>query len=330
MTYRPRRTLAVLAPLTLAALLAPLAVTASPEPAASPSGSAAPVSLVPEDGSLSIGYSDATFLGRLPLVLAEARGYLGEAGFTDVRMVEAQEPLPGVLNGSLDLAILDARQAADAFALGLPVRAVAGYRVAAVPAAPATSASPVASASPAASSPMPSSPWVALDIVVAGTDTLAMRPGTVAAFTLAHARALQDLRARSEGSGPTMSPAPSLAGAPAASAGSSQAPVGDPILEAAAQAGLDVPPDVLASWPAALAAYLPFDGGFDDPAMGDGLGSLRNLYLADPGSMPDLVSFVAPSTLHAAQQALGLSANPPGAGMGPLAASPSPSVAPAP
>jgi hypothetical protein len=72
-----------------------------------------------------------------------------------------------------------------------------------------------------------------------------------------------------------------------------------------------VTPDLLATWPAPLASFLPFDGGFDEPGMGDGRGSLRNLYRAEPGVMPDLGPFVATRTLHAAQQALGLAADPP-------------------
>jgi hypothetical protein len=353
MTDRPRRTPAPLALVLLTLLLVPPGVSASPGPAASPSGSAAPVSLVPEDGTLTIGYSDTAFLARLPLVLAERRGYLRDAGFTDVRTMELEEPLPGVLNGELDLAIIDARQAADAFALGLPVHAVAGYRVAPVPsttpmasgapdASPDASDTPEAVASPGAAAslvppssptaslpPAPSSPWVAMDVVVASADTLATRPGTVAAFTGAHVRALQDLRARLEGiepgaspgaspgTDPGTSPAASFATTPTTSPGTGPeaSPVpspryGDPILDAASLGGLEVPPDVLADWPAPLAAYLPFDGGFDDPTTGDGLGSLRNLSLADPATTPDLAAFVATPTLHAAQQALGVAPNP--------------------
>jgi hypothetical protein len=341
----------------LTLLLVPLGVSASPGPAASPSGSAVPVTLVPEDGILTIGYSDTSFLARLPLVLAEQQGYLRDAGFTEVRTMELDEPLPGVVNGELDLAIIDARQAADAFALGLPLHVVAGHRVAPVPsappagsAAPSGSPTPVASASSVPSSspsaslePAPSSPWVAVDVVVTSTDTLATRPGTLAAFTLAHVQALQDLRARLEGIEPAASHGASPAASPAspaaspADAGPAGSPpasprFGDPILDAASAGGLVVPADVLADWPAPLAAYLPFDGGFDDPTIGDGLGSLRNLSLADPVTAPDLAAFVALSPLHAAQHTLGLAPNPhPADGPVPGASPPpAPSVSPAP
>jgi hypothetical protein len=363
----PRRAHAPILALALVALVVPASVQATPGPGASPGGSAVPVSLVPEDTSLTIGYSDPALLGRLPLVIAQTRGYLQDAGFIDVQLIEAEEPLPGLLNGSLDLAILDARQAIDAYALGLPVQAVAGHRI--VPVSQVPAASPVASplvspgpssaASPDATSPgtsaspssaMPSSPWVALDVVVATSDTVSTRPGTVAAFTMAYVRALQDLRTRVAGAAPGASPGASAGGvsspsvpatalpgsavatttAPGSSPAASLVTYGDPVLDAAAAAGLEVTPDLLSSWPAPLGSFLPFDGGFDDPTIGDGLGSLRNLYQDKPGSVPDLGSFVAARTLHAAQQALGLAADPPDGGAGAPMVSPAPSSSIAP
>ena len=105
-------------------------------------------------------------------------------------------------------------------------------------------------------------------MVVASADTLATRPGTVAAFTLAHVRALQDLRARLEGielaASPDASPAVSPDHGGSAGSAPSSPRYGDPILEAASAGGLEVPADMLADWPAQLATYLPFDGGFDE------------------------------------------------------------------
>jgi ABC-type nitrate/sulfonate/bicarbonate transport system substrate-binding protein len=352
MAYRRRSSHVPILTLTLLVLAAPLGARATPGPGASPEGSAMPVTLVPEDTTITIGSSDASLVGLLPLVVAETRGYLREAGFEDVQVVQVEEPLPGLLNGSLDLAILDARQATDAYALGLPVRAVAGHRVVPVPdvatrspwpslpASLGASPSPDASPSPGASasaSPAPASPWAALDIVVAATDTVSSRPGTVAAFTMAYVRALEDIRSRVAGPAPGASaspqtspvpgPSPSASLVSGSSPSASLATYGDPLLDAAAAAGLEVTPDLLATWPEPLGMFLPFDGGFDDPAIGDGLGSLRNLYLADPGSMPDLGSFVSTGTLHAAQQALGLPPNPQDGSAVTASPSPAPSTA---
>lgn len=306
MTHRLPRPRATILTLALVASLVPLAAGATPGPDASPAGPEVPVTLAPEDTSITIGYSDGTLLGRLPLVIAEARGYLREAGFSEVEAVEVEEPLPGLLNGDLDLAFLDARQAIEAYALGLPVRAIAGHRVGPVAERPAGCPCQVPG----------SSPWGALDLIVTTTDTVATRPGTVAAFTLAYVRALGDLRARALGVDPYPAPSPAMtpgAAIPVTSPGATAVTFGDPILDAAAAAGLEVTPDVLMAWPSPLEAFRPFDGGFDDATGGDGLGSLRNLYLGDPGSMPDLGSFVAVRTLHAAQAALGLAPDPPDA-----------------
>jgi hypothetical protein len=269
--------------------------------------------LVPETPTVTIGYADGSLIGRIALVLADAQGYFADAGFTDVRMVPVQEPLPGLLNGDLDFAVLDARQAADANALGLPIEAIAGYRV-------EPSATPAPTAAGSAGS-------VSRDLIAATSDTVTTRPGTVTAFTIAYVRALVDLHARylgaagatpsagasagSTGAGPAASPGPTTtvhpggSGAPAGSG-----PYGDPILDLASSAGIAVPSDVVASWPAPLAGFAPFDGGFDAPTADDGLASLRNLFLTDPGSMPDLGRFVSEATLHAAQDALGLPQNP--------------------
>lgn len=314
MTFRPRPSHALLLALALVASMMPLTARATPGPGASPGGSPAPVTLVPEVTTVTIGVADASLMGRLPLVIAEARGYFGEAGFLEVQVIEAQEPLPGLLDGSLDLAILDARQAAGAHALGLPVHAVAGHRVVPLDQAPVGSPAPASSASPPSESP-----WASLDLVVATADTVSARPGTIAAFTMAYIRALQDLGARVRGIDPGVSPGPG----PAASGLD-----GDPILQTAAAAGLEVTPELLATWPAPLGSFLPFDGGFDDPTLGDGLGSLRNRYLDDLASMPDLGSFVVTRTLHAAQQALGLAPDPPDGAT--AIGSPVPSPVPAP
>jgi hypothetical protein len=300
--------------LVLAMVVGGTTVEATPGPSAPPAGSPRPVgALVPETPTVTIGYADGSLIGRIALVLADAEGYFADAGFTEVRMVPAQEPLPGLLNGDLDFAVLDARQAADANALGLPIEAIAGYRV-----------EPSAAPAPTAAGPAGS---IARDLIAATSDTVTSRPGTVTAFTIAYVRALVDMHARYLGAAGVTPSAGASAGpigaGPAASpgptttdhAGASGAPVGpgpynDRILDLAAGAGIAVPPDVLATWPAALAGFAPFDGGFDEPSVDDGLASLRNLFLADPGSMPDLGRFVSEATLHAAQAALGLPQNP--------------------
>jgi hypothetical protein len=279
------------------------------------------VTSVPERTSITIGYSDDSLLGRVALVQAEAAGYLRDAGFTDVRTMQLEEPLPGLLNGTLDLAILDARQAIEAHASGLPIQAVAGHRVA--PLAERALPSPSADAS---SSPWdaPASPWVAVDLVAATTETVTTRPGTVVAFTLAYVRALQDLEMALSPIGPGASATPQASGLlPTAPAGSPG--VSDPILAAAITAGTPVGADDIAAWPASLAAFAPFDGGFDDPTIGDGLGSLRNVVLDDPSALSDPRALVAEATLHAAQAALGISPDPPVV----VVASPSPSASPA-
>lgn len=278
MTHRPRRpsaAIAALAVTTTLALVMSLPAGASPNPGMSPGGSAAPVTLVPEDASITIGYADDSALGRLPLILAESGGYFREAGFAEVLTTQADAPLPGVLAGDLDLAIVDARQAMDARAMGLPVQAVAGHRVVPV-GGPQPDASPWPSVEPG-------SPWASVEVVVATSDSVEHRPGTIAAFTVAYVRALGDLRARALGVPPSSAVAPDPSG-PATSAAPSASTTGDPIRDAAVAAGVVVGPDLLDAWPAALEAYIPFDGGFDEPT-GDGLGSLRNRYLDDPNAM---------------------------------------------
>lgn len=167
-----RRALAVFgAVLTVAVTLVPGGAGASPLPGGDPCGAVQrPVTMVPELTSILVGSQAADLAAQAPLLLADARGYFTDAGFTtpvSVRVV--QEPLPGLLNGQLALAILDARGVADAIAAGVPLRIVAGYQD-------------------------PTLADVTPRVVVASSDTVARYPGTVAAATAAYIRALEDLR----------------------------------------------------------------------------------------------------------------------------------------
>ena len=106
-----------------------------------------------------------TVAGSLPLTAAVEGGYFTEAGFTDVRLLEVEEPLLGLLNGELDLGVLDAETAAEAVSQGVPVVALAGH----------VNASG------------------ARDVIAASADLVTQEGSTVAAFLIAYLRGLQDV-----------------------------------------------------------------------------------------------------------------------------------------
>jgi hypothetical protein len=81
-----------------------------------------------ERSSLTVGYHDTDLAGRAPLLFANARGLFTEAGLETVDLVEAQDPIAGLLDGSLDIATVPVADAAAAIADGQALRMLAGYR----------------------------------------------------------------------------------------------------------------------------------------------------------------------------------------------------------
>lgn len=146
--------------------LASLEPGTSPEPAASPVPCAPP-----EVTSITIGYHATDLAGSAPLLLAIDRGYFTAAGFTDVQLLQAQEPLPGLLDGQLAFAVLQTLDAVNAATSGLPIVAIAGYR-----------------------NDLTNLTATGGDLVAADSDFAAQNPNTVIAFTTAYIRALADLR----------------------------------------------------------------------------------------------------------------------------------------
>jgi hypothetical protein len=242
---------------------------------------------VPEQTSVTVGYSDTSFVGRIAMVLADTRGYFTDAGFQQVTFMYVEAPLPGLLNGSLDFAILDDSEAATGFSLGLPVRAVAGHRIG----APAK----VATASAPASSPQGFTDPGAdkRDVLATTSDMIAGRPTTVTAFTAAYTRALQDLRTRLD----------------AGSTSTATGPDDDALFQAATGAGIDIPDSLRAAWPQPLAVLSP-DGGFGPLADDGGLGELRASVSGDPVALGALDGLLWTDGLHVAQRWLGLPENP--------------------
>jgi len=242
---------------------------------------------IPEQTAVTVGYSDASFVGRIALVLADSRGYFTDAGFQQVTFMQVEAPLPGLLNGSLDFAILDDSEAATGFSLGLPVRAVAGHRIgppAMVAAASAPASSPQGFPDPGADQ---------RDLLATTSDVIAGRPGTVTAFTAAYTRALRDLRTRLD-AGPTSS---------------ATSPDDDALFQAATDAGILIPDALRAAWPQALAVLSP-DGGFGPLTDEGGLGELRRSQAGDQVALDGPAGFLWTDGLHVAQRWLGLPENP--------------------
>jgi ABC-type nitrate/sulfonate/bicarbonate transport system substrate-binding protein len=63
-----------------------------------------------------------------PVQTALLEKYFESAGLSDVNLEAVEEPLLGLLQGGLDIAVLDAVDAADGYAQGLPLAVVAAHR----------------------------------------------------------------------------------------------------------------------------------------------------------------------------------------------------------
>ncbi len=141
-------------------------------------------------------------------------------------------------------------------------------------------------------------------VLVTSADTVARYPGTVAAATAAHIRALGDLR----------DPATAAA-----------------FLDGVITSGFVVSDVERAAWPSQAAAFQPFDGAFGDPAGGDGLAGLRAALVTSAGLPVDPEPLISWDTLWAAQASMGLPLDPaPGSGPGIPATGPAPSPGPVP
>jgi ABC-type nitrate/sulfonate/bicarbonate transport system substrate-binding protein len=111
-----------------------------------------------------------------PVLVALEAGYLEDAGFTSVEVMDVEQPILGVLNGQLEFSVMDTAQAADGVAQGLPLRALAGHEL-----------------RDGATGEFGG------DVLVAASDLLADDGSTATAFLIAYLRALQDLREDPDG-----------------------------------------------------------------------------------------------------------------------------------
>lgn len=84
----------------------------------------------PASAALRLGLPSTDLADAAPVLLATADGAFEAAGLTDVT-VTAATGVAGVVDGSLDLAVVTAADAADAIAAGDPVVIMAGYQPAA-------------------------------------------------------------------------------------------------------------------------------------------------------------------------------------------------------
>jgi hypothetical protein len=107
-----------------------------------------------------------------PIARALDEGYFEDAGFTSVDVVDVGEPLLGVLQGELQLGVMDSLDAADGSAQGLPLRAIAGH------------------------ANYTSDGTYGGDLLAASADTVAQEGSTLSAFLIAYVRALRDLAAQ--------------------------------------------------------------------------------------------------------------------------------------
>ena len=123
------------------------------------------MTLVPELSVITVGTADPSLVGAAPIMLAIDRGYVQDAGFASAAVMVVEEPLPGLMNGQLTMAILGTHEVADALSAGLDLRIVAAYQ---------DLTDPVVTQQ---------------RLLVTAAETLARYPGTVAAATVAHIRA---------------------------------------------------------------------------------------------------------------------------------------------
>jgi ABC-type nitrate/sulfonate/bicarbonate transport system substrate-binding protein len=114
-----------------------------------------------------------TEAGSPPITAAIDGGFFDDAGFTSVELLDVQEPLLGLLNGELELGIVDAETAAEGVAQGLPLVAIAGHLNAAGE----------------------------RDVVAASADLVEQEGSTVAAFLIAYIQGLQAIAAAPDAAG---------------------------------------------------------------------------------------------------------------------------------
>src|SRR5919107_4232082 len=106
---------AVVAPLLLSGTLAACGNDDSGE-TASGSATAIPTSESQIDGkvdtskvkkSLVVGVDNPYYLFHEDVIIAEEKGYFDEVGIDNVKIVETEDPLPGLIGGSLDMVLYD-------------------------------------------------------------------------------------------------------------------------------------------------------------------------------------------------------------------------------
>jgi len=93
-----------------------------------PPPTSAPTAPAVERTSLAVGYRETDLAGRAPLLMAQERGLFTEEGLDRVDLVAAPDGLSGLLDGSLDVAIVPLAEAIDAIVDGQPVVMLAAYQ----------------------------------------------------------------------------------------------------------------------------------------------------------------------------------------------------------
>ena len=81
----------------------------------------------PSDTQLVVGLTPGPLLDRAPLLLAMGDGAFSRSGFGQVELADTTDGIAGVQDGTLDVAVVTATQAADALAAGAGIRIIAGY-----------------------------------------------------------------------------------------------------------------------------------------------------------------------------------------------------------
>ncbi len=303
-----------------------------------------------ERSSLRIGYREPDLSGRAPLLLAQQLGLFQDAGFDRVELSAAADGISGLLNDSLDIAVVSLKDAADAITAGSPITILAGYHdyqadtlavrsdiqdVSELAGKDIILGDPAdADARRAA---LRDAGWdlegAGATVVLPGGGpeawTQALLSGDVAlapiqnSDRLATERAGDQLVVDQQRYGDDVlvalrdlsSTAPSTVRAfQTAYVAALQAmgqPAHDPDLyTAASAAGIDVTDAVKAGWANDLEDFRPWDGGAGTSSDGAGLAELQGYFQETQGSVPPLADEVAWGGLQAAQDAAGLGHNP--------------------